>query len=139
LSKGFKFIYQEGTLILKRITSQRRAIEAVFAKHDRPLAVEEILNFGRESVPSLNIATVYRTLKILNDNGWLEKVSHPSFGTLYERSGKDHHHHFFCRECNRAYELPGCALNVDNAAPAGFVVEDHEVFLLGKCPTCITA
>jgi Fur family transcriptional regulator, ferric uptake regulator len=123
---------------LKRITSQRKAIEAVFAKHERPLAVEEILNYGRESVPSLNVATVYRILKILTDNKLLVKVFHPTFGTLYERSGKDHHHHFFCLECNRAYELPGCALKVDDAAPDGFVVEDHEVFLLGKCPDCIT-
>jgi len=122
---------------LKRITTQRKAIEGVFTQHDRPLAVEEILDYGREAVPSLNAATVYRTLKILSDNGWLEKVSHPAFGTLYERSGKAHHHHFFCRECNRAYELPGCALNVDDTTPEGFVVEEHEVFLLGKCPSCV--
>ena len=121
---------------MKRITLQRKAIENVFVQRDRPLGVEEILSYGRESVPSLNMATVYRTLKILTDNGWLEKVSHPSFGTLYERSGKDHHHHFFCRDCNRAYELPGCALQMENAAPDGFVVEDHEVYLVGKCPEC---
>lgn len=122
---------------MKRITTQRKAIEGVFTQHDRPLAVEEILSYARKAVPTLNIATVYRTLKILTVNGWLEKVSHPSFGTLYERSGKGHHHHFFCRGCNRAYELPGCALNVDDAAPAGFIVEDHEVFLTGKCPECV--
>lgn len=121
---------------MKRITTQRRAIEGVFTQHDRPLAVDEILSYGRESVPSLNIATVYRTIKLLTDNDWLVKVHHPSFGTLYERSGKDHHHHFFCRECNRAYELPGCALKLEDAAPKGFVVEDHEVFLMGKCPEC---
>lgn len=122
---------------MKRITNQRKAIQNVFTKHDRPLAVEEILNYGRETVPSLNPATVYRTLKILSDNGWLEKVSHSAFGTLYERSGKAHHHHFFCQECKRAYELPGCSLCLDNAVPDGFVVEDHEVLLLGKCPSCI--
>lgn len=122
---------------MKRITAQRTAIENVFKKYDRPLAVEEILSYGRKFVSSLNISTVYRTLKVLTDNGWLEKVYHPSFGTLYERSGKGHHHHFFCRECNRAYELPGCALKIDEVAPAGFVVEEHEVFLLGKCPTCV--
>lgn len=124
---------------MKRTTTQRRAIEQVFVEHERPLAVEEILTYGRESVPSLNVATVYRTLKLLIDNGWLDKIFHPSFGALYERSGKDHHHHFFCRECNRAYELPGCALKVDDAAPHGFVIEDHEVFLLGKCATCAGA
>jgi Fur family ferric uptake transcriptional regulator len=122
---------------LKRITTQRRAIEDVFAQHERPLAVEEILSYGRESVPSLNIATVYRALRILTDNGWLEKIFHPSLGTLYERSGKGHHHHFFCRECNRAYDLPGCALKADHNAPEGFVIEDHEVFLAGKCPSCV--
>jgi Fur family transcriptional regulator, ferric uptake regulator len=122
---------------LKRITTQRKAIEAVFTQHDRPLTVEEILNYGRESVPSLNVATVYRTLKILTDNESLVKIVHPSFGTLYESSGKDHHHHFFCRECNRAYELPGCTLKVDDATPNGFIVEDHEVFLLGKCSECV--
>ena len=124
---------------MKRITAQRRAIESVLTQHERPLSVEEILTYGREAVPSLNLATVYRTLKNLIDKGWLVKVSHPSFGTLYERSGKDHHHHFFCRECSRAFELPGCALNVNDAAPDGFVVEDHEVFLLGKCPACVGA
>ena len=124
---------------MKRITTQRKAIERVFTQYERPLTVDEILAYGRKYVTSLNRATVYRTLKILTENGWLEKVIHPSFGTLYERSGKDHHHHFFCRECNRAYELPGCALKVDDAAPDGFVVEDHEVFLLGKCSACAGA
>ncbi len=124
---------------MKRITTQRKAIERVFTQYERPLTVDEILAYGRKYVTSLNRATVYRTLKILTEKGWLEKVFHPSFGTLYERSGKDHHHHFFCRECNRAYELPGCALKVDDAAPDGFVVEDHEVFLLGKCSACAGA
>lgn len=139
MAKGFRFTSQEVRLILKRVTAQRKAIEGVFNQHERPLTVEEIHTYSRCSVPSLNIATVYRTLKILTDNGWLEKIVHPSFGTLYERSGKDHHHHFFCRECKRAYELPGCALKLEDATPAGFVVEDHEVFLIGKCPDCTTA
>ncbi len=121
---------------MKRITRQRKAIERIFTKLERPLTVDEILAYGRKYVTSLNRATVYRTLKTLTENGWLDKVAHPSFGTLYERSGKDHHHHFFCRECNRGYELPGCPLKIDGAAPDGFVVEDHEVFLMGKCPKC---
>lgn len=125
-----------GYFTLKRVTAQRKAIEEVFKQYERPLSVEEILNYGREHVPKLNVATVYRTLKLLTGNGWLVKVSHPSFGSLYERSGKAHHHHFFCRGCNRAYELPGCPLKIENAAPEGFVIEDHEVFLLGTCPSC---
>ena len=89
-----------------------------------------------DGVESLNQATVYRNVKLLLENGWLKQVCHPSLGTLYERTGKGHHHHFHCRVCNRVYDLPGCALNEREAAPSGFLVEDHECFLFGVCPAC---
>ncbi len=107
------------------------AIEHVFRRHERPLGVDEILKYGRKLVESLNQATVYRNLKLLIDDGWLKRISHPSLGALFERTGKGHHHHFHCRECNRAIDLPGCALKEEDAAPDGFIVEDHEIFLFG--------
>jgi Fur family ferric uptake transcriptional regulator len=63
---------------------------------------------------------------------------HPSLGTLYELAGKGHHHHFHCRACNRtlALAVPGCALKEDAMVPDGFVVEEHQVFLFGICPSC---
>jgi Fur family transcriptional regulator, ferric uptake regulator len=121
---------------MKRKTSQRAAIEQTFRNQDRALGIEEILRSGREVVESLNLATVYRNLKLLVEKGWLKQISHPLLGTLYERTGKAHHHHFHCHACNRVFELPGCALNEDDAAPKGFVVENHEVFLFGICPSC---
>jgi Fur family ferric uptake transcriptional regulator len=123
-------------LIMKRKTSQRAAIEQVFRRQNRPLRIEEILEQGRAVVPSLNQATVYRNLKLLVEKGWLKPITHPSLGTFYERTGKEHHHHFHCRGCNRLFELPGCALNLAEAAPAGFVLEDHVIYLSGVCPTC---
>jgi Fur family transcriptional regulator, ferric uptake regulator len=121
---------------MKRKTSQRAAIEETFRVQDRALGIEEILHNGRAMVESLNQATVYRNLKLLVEKGWLKQVNHPFLGTLYERSGKKHHHHFHCHACNRVYELPGCALKEAEAAPEGFVVENHEVFLSGICPSC---
>lgn len=121
---------------MKRRTTQRAAIEQVFCQQDRPLGVEEILENGRQTVESLNLATVYRNVKLLLENGWLRQVYHPTLGTLYERTGKGHHHHFQCRICNRVFDLPGCPLNGQNIAPEGFVVEDHECFLFGVCPEC---
>lgn len=121
---------------MKRNTTQRMAIMQVFRQFNRPLTVDEVLAYGREIVGSLNKATVYRNLKLLSDNGWLKRISHPSLGTLYERTGKKHHHFFHCRKCNRAFELPGCALKAEEAEPKGFKVEDHEIFLFGLCPSC---
>lgn len=91
---------------------------------------------GREMVATLNQATVCRNLKILMENGWLTQINHPSLGTLYERTGKELHHHFYCHVRKRIYELPGCPLSKGEIAPAGFIVEHHEVFLSGTCPSC---
>ena len=110
---------------MKRKTTQRTAIEQVINEEDRPLGVEEILARGRVRVDSLNLATVYRTLKLLVEKGHITQISHPLLGSLYERTGKGHHHHFHCHGCNRVYELPGCTLNEQEAAPQGFIVEGH--------------
>ena len=121
---------------MKRNTAQRKAIETVFEKYDRPLGIGEILNYGSKLIDSLNQATIYRNLKLLVENGWLTRFNHPSMGTLYERTGKDHHHHFHCRTCKRTLELPGCALKKGEIVPDGYVVEDHEVLFFGICPSC---
>lgn len=121
---------------MKRNTIQKEAIRHVFQQSDRPLGIEEILQAGREKVRALNQATVYRNLKSLVEEGWLLKFNHPTFGTVFEKAGKEHHHHFHCRVCERVFELPGCALNETAATPRGFLAESHEVFLFGVCSSC---
>lgn len=121
---------------MKRKTNQRNAIQDVFGRIDRPLGIDEILKAGRETVRSLNQATVYRNLKLLVENGWLKKINTPDMGPRYERAGKGHHHHFQCRSCDRVYEIEGCGFNERNSTPPGFVTESHEVFLFGLCSDC---
>jgi Fur family ferric uptake transcriptional regulator len=121
---------------MARKTVQRQAILQAFASEDRPLRVGEILELGRREVPSLDQATVYRNLNRLVDDGKLLRITHPSLGTLFERTGKQHHHHFHCRLCDRLLELPGCALDASQNAPEGFRTEGHELFLYGVCAEC---
>ncbi|MFH1153863.1 MAG: transcriptional repressor [Pseudomonadota bacterium] len=121
---------------MKRQTTQRAAIEQVLLRYNRPMGVEEILQYGRRVVNSLNQATVYRNVKLLVESGWIKAINHPSLGTLYELAEKSHHHHFHCLSCNRVYELPGCVLRDKDLAPEGFVVQEHAIFLSGICPSC---
>jgi Fur family ferric uptake transcriptional regulator len=100
------------------------------------LTVAEVLACARETVPSLNQATVYRNLNRLVADGWLVQVSHPEAGSLYERAGKDHHHHFYCRRCSRVFELAGCPFP-EHKAPDGYLTEGHELFLHGLCKECV--
>lgn len=123
---------------MKRKTTQKETIQQVFSQVDRPLGIEEILRAGREKVPALNRATVYRNVKLFLEEGWLLRFNHPTRGTLYERAGKGHHHYFHCRVCDLVFEFPGCALNEAEAIPEGFFAESHEVFLSGICSSCST-
>lgn len=121
---------------MKRNTSQREAIKAVFEKERRALCIEEVLSGGQHLVKSLNQATVYRNLKLLVDEGWLKKWHHPIRGSMYEPTDLAHHHHFHCRICEHIYEIEGCLLDPSAKTPAGFLTEAHDVFLYGVCPTC---
>jgi Fur family ferric uptake transcriptional regulator len=131
-----RITHRSGNGKMKRKTNQRNAIQAAFQQCDRPLGIDEILDAGRRTVKSLNQATVYRNLKRLVEKGWLKKIHTPELGTLYEIAGKEHHHHFQCRSCDRLFEISGCAFNEDSATPPGFVTESHEVFLFGLCAGC---
>jgi Fur family ferric uptake transcriptional regulator len=121
---------------MARKTPQRLAILKAIEEEDRPLRVSEILDLGREDVPSLDQATVYRNLNRLVDEGAVLRINHPALGALYERTGKKHHHHFHCRVCDRLLELPGCAFDEKRHTPKGFKTESHELFLYGVCSGC---
>jgi len=120
----------------ERKTQQRDAIRLVLAEADRPLSPQEVLKSAKRRSPGLGIATVYRALKTLSDEGFLVPVDLPGEASRFELAGKKHHHHFHCRDCGRAFDLEGCVPAVHKLAPEGFQVEDHEVVLYGLCAAC---
>jgi len=97
---------------------------------------QEILDATKERLPEIGIATVYRNIKSFVEAGTLKTVPVPGQPDRYEMSGKKHHHHFFCRACEKAFEMEGCPGSFNNLAPAGFQVEDHEIYLYGLCRDC---
>lgn len=122
---------------MTRDTPQRRAIRRVLRESGRPLTPDEVLAAGRERVPGLGIATVYRNLKALHVQGWVEPVELPGEPVRYEVAGKPHHHHFLCRACQGAFEVHGCPGDPEELVPEGFRLESHDVVLYGTCPDCI--
>ena len=121
---------------MERDTVQRRAIRAAIEQADRPLSPQEVLEMAQTDVPKLGIATVYRTLKGLVAEDWLQPVSLPGEAPRYERADKHHHHHFHCRHCGRAYDIEGCPQNLQDMLPEDFQLEDHDVTLYGQCAAC---
>ncbi len=119
----------------KRQTRQRDAIREVFTTAGRPMGPHEVAAAAQRALPSLGIATVYRALKRLVEEGWLVPVTIAG-GTRYEVAGVGHHHHFHCLDCDRIFDVVGCPGDVRRLAPRGFLLAGHELTLKGTCRWC---
>jgi Fur family transcriptional regulator, ferric uptake regulator len=120
----------------QRNTRQRNAIREAFELANRPLSPQQVLEAAQTEVEGLGIATVYRNVKALIEEGWLAAVELPGSGTVYERAGKAHHHHFHCDRCSRVFDLSGCLPNINRLAGRRFLVARHELVLYGTCADC---
>lgn len=123
---------------MRRKTRQRQAIRKAFEDADRPLGPHEVLKEAQESAPALGIATVYRNVKAMVEDGSLRAVDLPGAPSRYEIAGKDHHHHFHCRGCDRVFEVEDCPEQIADLTPRGFLLESHEIILFGLCGGCRT-
>jgi Fur family ferric uptake transcriptional regulator len=121
---------------MERRTRQRTAIEQALGEAARPLTPAEVLMAAQRLVPGLGIATVYRALRAMLDEGSAHLVEIPGSAPRYEPAHLGHHHHFHCRTCHRVFEVEGCPGNLKRLAPAGFELEGHEVVLHGRCGQC---
>jgi len=124
---------------MERTTRQHAAIRAVLAEAGRPLSPAEVLDAARRHVAALGLATVYRNLRALVDEGAIAVVSLPGEAPRYEAAAHGHHHHFRCDVCQRVFDVHRCPGDLARFAPPGFRVERHEITLYGRCSECATA
>ena len=121
---------------MKRDTQQREAIRKVVLNAERPLAIQEIFELAQRDVSGLGIATVYRNLKTLQEDGLIVQVNVSGLPPYWENAIKSHHHHFLCLACNKLFEIPDCPKGLIRILPDGFNLEDHDILLRGKCNVC---
>ncbi|MBC7895917.1 MAG: transcriptional repressor [Cytophagaceae bacterium] len=124
---------------MERRTRQRSAIQEALSSAERPLTPAEVLEMAQAKVPNLGLATVYRALRSMIEEGSAHLVDIPGTPPRYESSHLGHHHHFHCRTCLQVFEVDGCPGNLARLAPPGFVLDGHEVVLYGRCTRCAAA
>ncbi|RQD67340.1 MAG: transcriptional repressor [Desulfonatronovibrio sp. MSAO_Bac4] len=122
---------------MKQKTRQRLAIVDCLNNADGPMTPQEIHELAQKAVLGLGIATVYRNLKLLVTEGKIRELIFPGEGARYELAGLGHHHHFLCRDCDRVFCIQGCPGGFNEMIPNGFVLEEHEIVLYGKCQYCL--
>ena len=121
-----------------RVTPQRSAVYRALAADATHPTAESVYDQVRAGMTTLSFATVYRILEFLEHEGLIRKVSTTRGITRYD-ANMGPHQHLVCRRCESMTDLDGQSfgkLPSSAVAPAGFLVEEIEVRVVGLCPTC---
>jgi Fur family ferric uptake transcriptional regulator len=127
---------------LKLTTQRRRCLDRAFATHEHFSAERLYLWLKEETGASVSRATVYRTLSLLVEGGFLATIERGHGQTLYEHIlGHSHHDHMVCVTCGRILEFRSEEierLQDEVAARHHFRLLRHTLRLEGECSRCVT-
>lgn len=138
LLKEFKKILKSNAL---KFTKQREAILSTLYNNPKHFTSECLYLLVKQKYPDLNIgiATVYRTLSLLEDNGLASSISFGTQGKKFEIANKPHHDHLICTKCGKIVEFQNEQIEMlqqQVAQENGFVLTDHVMQLYGICSEC---
>ena len=123
----------------RRSSPQRDAIRSALSACDGAVSAQE-LHVRLDGTAGL--ATVYRTLQRLAEDGEADVLMRPTGETTFRLCGSGHHHHLTCRGCGHVEEVRECDLAPWVAAVArrhGFAEVEHSAELTGLCTRCAIA
>lgn len=140
LLSDFKQLLRDNGL---KFTIQREVILEMLYSSDEHLTPESLHHLIQEKHPDLNtgIATVYRTLSLLEDSDMVTSLSFGAQGKKYELGAKDHHDHIICTKCGSISEFVDDEIETRQkkiAEELGFLMQEHSMQIYGICQPCQT-
>jgi len=138
LLEQFKQLLRKNNL---KFTKQREVILSTLYNHEGHFTPEEIYQIIKSENPDLNtgIATIYRTLSLLENANIATSISFGTQGKKYELGVKAHHDHIICTKCGKILEFFDESIEKKQekiAKSLGFKMEDHIMKIFGICPEC---
>jgi len=118
-----------------RMTDQRRTIARVLDRASDHPDVEELHARAAAADPRISLATVYRTVKLFEESGILERVDFGDGRARYESAERDHHDHLIDMDTGQVIEFvdPDIeALQERIAARLGYRLTGHRMELYGR-------
>jgi Fur family transcriptional regulator, ferric uptake regulator len=117
-----------------RMTDQRRVVARVLGAADDHPDVEELYARAAAIDPKISLATVYRTVKLFEEAGLLEKHEFGDGRARYEDAERDHHDHLIDVNSGQVIEFVDPEieeLQERIAARLGYRLIGHRLELLG--------
>ena len=122
-----------------RLTQARLAVLHVLGTAAAHLQVAEVHRRAVRVSPGIGLASVYRTIDLLDRLGLVKRVHVGHRHRHYAPATEGHGHHLVCNGCGRVVEFSDCQverLAKTLARRTRFVIEDHTIQLYGRCPDC---
>ncbi len=132
-------LHQDG----RRLTPQRKKVLELFenlgtGKH---ISAEDVHHQLLEAKSRVSLATIYRTLKLLVELGFLHELELSEGGHRFELASKEHpdHHHLVCVSCGRTEEFESedvLQAGQEAAESIGFKLIESTLNVRALCPKC---
>lgn len=117
-----------------RMTEQRRVIARVLSNATDHPDVEELYRRASAIDPHISIATVYRTVRLFEEAGVVEKHDFGDGRSRYEEAGDDHHDHLIDTKTGEVIEFFDAEierLKNEIARKLGYELVGHKLELYG--------
>ncbi|SDK53288.1 ferric iron uptake transcriptional regulator [Lacicoccus qingdaonensis] len=126
-----------------KLTPQREVTLRVLLENESDhLSAEDVFMKVKDKYPEIGLATVYRTLELLNELKILDKINFGDGVSRYDlrKEGAEHfHHHLVCINCGSVEEIEEDLLgDVEKIVESDFQfkITDHRLTFHGICRTC---
>ena len=122
------------------LTHQREAVLHCLMAAERHLSLEEVYTAAKRNDRTIGRATVFRTLRLLQECGLVAEVGSTDGRARFElKADRPHHDHMICVECGRITEFESPMMErFQNEAIKrhGFVALWHRHEIFGRCQAC---
>jgi Fur family ferric uptake transcriptional regulator len=122
----------------ERVTPARRAVIEELVAAEGHLTVDDLVERVHQTVPRAHLATIYRTMDILERLGIVQHT-HLGHGSAVYHLVDDLHVHLVCESCGAVVQMPPSLLSaVERRARQehGFALRTHHFALVGRCQSC---
>jgi Fur family ferric uptake transcriptional regulator/Fur family peroxide stress response transcriptional regulator len=122
----------------RRHTRQKQIIQNIIEGDGKHMTAEEVMAVLNETEPGIGMATVYRNLNVLCEEGIIQKISEK--GVSFYDGNPAPHDHLYCRRCGKVFDIDApydSEADGKTAAVTGARIIRHSTAFEGICQYCL--
>ena len=119
-----------------KVTPQRIAIVELLNYHGH-LSIAKLYEYIKEKFPSISLATIYKNLNAMVENGFVNEVKIIGQDSRYELA-KASHSHVVCKECGDMKDIliDDSMIKKEAGELSGYEIDETSLIFYGVCSKC---